>query len=403
MSKTNVDISPLLTPLELGPITLKNRFVMPGMQRAWCRDGKLLPGMADYYRRRVEGGVALIIGEGCSVGHWSSIWDSKFPRLDDDTLDGWKACADAVHEAGGHMLLQLSHPGAFRSESQALPSMPGPALSPSGLFRAGHENGRAATRDELLEIRDAFGRAAALAQKAGLDGVEVHGAHGFFLDAFLWQETNLRTDDFGGETIGERARYPAEVIAAVRAATSASFLISFRLSQWKEVDYGARIVDTPDELGQLLAVLEAAGTDIFHPSTRRYFKPEWPDSDLGFAGWTKRLSHLPVIAVGSVGLATDVMDSLVGTTEQGSAIGEDMGELVRRFERGDFDMVAVGRSLLGDAEWVNKVAAGEIDSIRPFRKDDLGEAAEIEPELIKAVHGFESEQPEGWGWGRTPD
>jgi 2,4-dienoyl-CoA reductase-like NADH-dependent reductase (Old Yellow Enzyme family) len=104
----------------------------------------------------------------------------------------------------------------------------------------------------------------------------LHACHGYFLDQFLWAETNRRTDRFGGPTAIERAAYVISVIEAVRCALG-DLPISLRLSQWKEVDYGARIVTGPDELAGLLAAFRAAGVDMFHASTRRFWTPEWPD------------------------------------------------------------------------------------------------------------------------------
>lgn len=376
----------LATPLQIGRIELKNRFVMPGMQRAWCRDGKLLPGMAEYYARRAAGGSALIIGEGCAVDHPSSIWDSRFPHLNTESRDGWSACANAVHAEGGAMLLQLSHPGAFRSDSQALPGHSGPALSPSGLYRRDGANGRAATITELAEIRASFVDAALHAQATGMDGIELHACHGFFLDQFLWAETNLREDGYGGDNIVARTTYPAEIVRAIRAATGKDFLISFRFSQWKEVDYAARIVDSAPELEAFLALLRSAGVDIFHPSTRRFHDRPWPGSEFSLAGWVKRLTDAPVIAVGSVGMTSDVMTLLVGTESARIDLTENLGELASSFERGEFDMIAVGRAQIGDPAWVEKALSGRISEIRPFDRDDLSEAIAMEPDLIKAVH-----------------
>jgi 2,4-dienoyl-CoA reductase-like NADH-dependent reductase (Old Yellow Enzyme family) len=310
------------------------------------------------------------------------VWESRFPRLGPGCLDGWERCVDAVHEAGGRMLIQLSHPGALRSGSMALPSMPGPALSASGLFRADRPNGRAATRQELQEIRDAFAAAASVIRGLGADGIELHGCHGFFLDEFLWAETNRREDEYGGATLAERARYPAEVTAAVRQALGPDLILSFRFSQWKEPDYQAKVAASPEELGKLLAILRSAGVDLFHASTRRFDAPEWPGSDLGLAGWAKRLTDAPVIAVGSVGLTVDVMESLIGQAEARFAGAANLRELGRRFDRGDFDLIAVGRSLIADPAWVSKVRDGRYGDIRRFRRADLGEALEMEPELV---------------------
>lgn len=380
-------LEPLFTPYKVGPLQLRNRFVMPGMQRALCSDGLLHPEMADYYARRARGGAALIIGEGCAVDHWSSNWNSQFPRTAPAALEQWQRCATLVHEAGSAMLLQISHPGALRTESHALPGSTGPALSPSGLYGPDKTNGSPASAEELDEILKSFVTAAWFARQAGMDGIELHACHGFFLDQFLWAETNHRADRFGGPGIEQRATYPCAIVAAIRAAMGPDFVIAFRLSQWKEVDYAARIADTPDELGRLLGLLENAGVDILHASGRRFFDPAFPaEDDCSLAGWCKRLSALPVITVGSVGLATDVMTELVGTQDAGLDLLDNLAELGARFDRDEFDLIAVGRNLIADPDWINKLRDGDLGSMRPFRKEDLGEALEMEPDLIREIH-----------------
>jgi len=199
--------------------------------------------------------------------------------------------------------------------------------------------------------------------------VELHSAHGFLLDQFLWPGTNVRTDRYGGPGITDRATFVAEVAAAVREATGPDFVISVRISQWKESDYDARIVEEPGQLGQLVRMLRAAGADLFHVSTRRFWTPEWDGSDLGLAGWVKSFTDAPVIAVGSVGLDIDVMASLSGQEARPTGASR-IDELARRFRRGDFDLVSVGRSQIGDPEWVAKMTHKRISEIRGFRAND---------------------------------
>ncbi len=381
-----MDFEFLFEPFSLGKTRLPTRIVMPGMQRGRCEDGHLMPEMIDYYARRVRGGAGLIVGEGCCVEHWSASGNPNLPRIAPDTIGTWARCADGVHEAGGAMLLQLSHPGAIRTNAQFVLENDKPSLGASGLYTADKANGRAATRAELDEIRDTFAEAAMLAMQAGMDGVELHACHGFFLDEFLWADTNRREDEYGGATIAERATYPATVLAAMRDAMGPDAILSIRISQWKEVDYHAQNVTSPEELGDLLAALQKAGASVLHPSCRRFYQPAFPGSDLSLAGWCRKLSDLPVITVGSVGLTTDVMNSLVGTPGEGIEEGENFAELRRRFDGGEFDLVAVGRSLIADPEWPEKVREGRFDAIRPFRKEDLGKALEMEPQMIKDVH-----------------
>ncbi|MEZ5893767.1 MAG: hypothetical protein R3C58_11585 [Parvularculaceae bacterium] len=244
---TGIDSAPLFTPFRIGGVTLPNRFVMPGMQRNWCEGGKPLPILKDYYRRRVEGGVGLVITESLAVDHPSATNSPAFARLNPATADAWGECVRDVKSAGGHILMQLWHEGALRKEGGDGPDANAPTLSPSGLAFPGKANGRAATLEEIIGLRDAFVRSAALAKDIGADGVEIHACHGYLLDLFLWPATNLRRDEYGGP-IENRARLHAEIIKGVRDACGPDFVISIRYSQWKEANYDAKVAETSAEL-----------------------------------------------------------------------------------------------------------------------------------------------------------
>jgi len=365
-----IDTSPLFAPATLAGVTLPNRFVLPGMQRGWCRDGAPDDRLGAYYRRRVEGGVGLVISESVAVDHPSATQNELFARLIPATLDAWKACVGTVKDAGGTMILQLWHEGAIRKEGGQGPWSAHPTLSPSGLAYRERINGRAATTDELAHIRDAFIRSARLARAAGADGVEVHGAHGYLLDQFLWPVTNRRDDGYGGDDIAARVRLPAEIVAGIRDACGPDFLISFRFSQWKEADFAAKVAATPDELAIMTNAIRHAGADLLHASTRRFWEPEWPGSDLNLAGWTRKVSGLPAITVGSIGLSADVMATFMGETIDGR-VEQSLRELVDRFNRDEFDFVAVGRSLISDPDWIRKIRAGHYGEVRIFSRGDL--------------------------------
>lgn len=371
MTAEPLDVSPLFTPFSIRGVTLPNRFVMPGMQRGWCHDGKPDPKMAEYYRRRVEGGISLVISESCAIDHPSATAQTPAAWITESTTEAWGRCVDAVHAARGRMLIQLWHEGAIRKDGASGLLGEGPALSPSGRIRPGKSNGRAMSAQDLADLKAAYVRSALFAKRASADGVEIHAAHGYFLDQFLWSETNRRDDGYGGDDIRARVRFPAEIATAIREAVGPDFIISFRFSQWKEVDYDAKIVRTSTELGQMLSAMRTAGVDIFHASTRRFFLSEWGGSDLGFAGWCKALTDAPVIAVGSVGLDVDVMDNFFG--KEPKPTGEaGLRDLVRRFNNGEFDLISVGRSVIGDPQWVRKVQEHRYGDIRPFTTDDLG-------------------------------
>lgn len=386
---TRINTNGLFQPITLAGHTLPNRFVLPGMQRGWCVEGAPDERLAAYYRRRVEGGVGLIISESVAVDHPSSTQTEVFARLVPGTAEAWKRCIGEVKDASGTIILQLWHEGAIRKEGGEGPWSAHPTLSPSGLAYRAKMNGRAATTAEVRHIRDAFIASARIARDAGADGVEVHGAHGYLLDQFLWPVTNRREDGYGGDAMADRVRLPAEIVAGIRAECGPDFIISFRFSQWKEADFEAHVAPGPEDLAVMTGALREAGASVLHASTRRFWEPEWPEgehaSDLNLAGWTKKVSGLPTITVGSVGLSTDVMAGFFGEEVTGR-VEQGVAELVRRFDAGEFDMVAIGRGLISDPDWVNKVRDGAYEAVRIFSRDDLA-LPDADLGLVAEAHG----------------
>jgi 2,4-dienoyl-CoA reductase-like NADH-dependent reductase (Old Yellow Enzyme family) len=145
------------------------------------------------------------------------------------------------------------------------------------------------------------------------------------------------------------------------------------LSQWKQQDYAVRLAETPEAMAQWLQPLVAAGADVLHCSQRRFWEPEFPDIDgaegLNFAGWAKKLTGAATISVGSVGLSGDFMAAFGG--ESSTNVGLD--RLVRRMERDEFDLIAVGRALISDPQWVAKVRAGDTAGLKGFNPAALAE------------------------------
>jgi 2,4-dienoyl-CoA reductase-like NADH-dependent reductase (Old Yellow Enzyme family) len=379
----------LFTPLTIGSVTLRNRFVMPGMQRGFMDDGAPTPKMIEYMRRCAAGGTGLIISESTSPDHPSAYWQPIMGRLERATLGAWKQVVEAVRSEGAGFLLQLWHPGAMRKVAEAHPLASYPALSPSGLIQGGRTNGRAMTRQDLEELKCAYTQAARHAQDLGADGVEVHSAHGYLLDQFLWAETNRREDEYGGRTLAERARYSAEIVAAIRQAVGTHFVISYRFSQFKEVDYGAAVASGPEDLGAMLALLRAAGVDMFNVSSRRYHKREWPQSahpDFTIAEWARSLTDAPVMTCGSVGLNVEMFANLFDDQEPSElCIEQDLVFLAERVRRGTLDLVGVGRMHIANNDFVNKVRTGRLEELALFNKaTHLMEAmAAVEPGFVE--------------------
>lgn len=352
----------LSRPFTISGLTVANRIVMAPMTRMHSPGG--IPGddVASYYARRAAAGVGLIVTEGTYVGHAAAGGSDTVPRFHgDEQLAGWARVADAVHAAGGRIMPQLWHLGAVRNAGEP-PFPEAPVVSPSGLGLDGQPAGVALTLRDLDNVIAAFAEAAAQAQLLGFDGVEVHGAHGFLIDQFLWSVTNRRTDAYGGD-VTARANFATEIVAAIRGSVPDDFPIHFRFSQWKNGAYDARIAESPQELEAILAPLAAAGVDAFHASTRRYWLPEFDGSDLNLAGWAKKITGKAAITVGSVGLDGEFVGALFHG-ENSSVRGID--DLLDRLELGEFDLVAVGRALLQDPQWAAKILNGSFDELRSF-------------------------------------
>lgn len=372
MSADSIDTSVLFQPVELGSLTLKNRIVMAPMTRNMAPEG--IPGQAnaDYYRRRAEADVGLILSEGTVINRPVSRNEPSIPFFHgEQALAGWKTVIDGVHQAGGRMGPQIWHTGTAPSGSGW--TAEGEMESPSGLFAPDKPVGKTMTDADIADTIDAFTQAAVDAKRLGFDVVEVHGAHGYLIDQFFWAGTNQRTDRWGGDTVLARANFGVEVIKSIRQAVGADFPVLLRLSQWKQQDYKARLAQSPAEMEAWLGVLADAGVDVFHCSQRRFWEAEFPEVDgengLNFAGWAKKLTGKTTISVGSVGLDGDFFSAFGGHSSQRT----ELDQLVQRLERKEFDLIAVGRALLGDPNWAQKVQRGASDELTGFEPAQLAE------------------------------
>jgi 2,4-dienoyl-CoA reductase-like NADH-dependent reductase (Old Yellow Enzyme family) len=357
----------LFQPIKFKRLQLPNRVLMAPMTRAQSPGGVVTPEVAGYYRRRVEGEVGMIISEGSGVARPASLNDPGSPRFfGDRELAGWKTVIDEVHAAGGLMAPQLWHVGAVESQHAGW-SPAGLYESPSGYSKPGEPFGMAMSEEDVADTISAFAAAARQAQRLGFDAVELHGAHGYLIDQFFWEGTNFRTDRFGGPLLVDRARFAAEILKAVRGAVGPDFPIIIRLSQWKRHDYEAKLAATPKVMEDWLGLLMDAGADAFHCSQRRFWEAEFEGSDLNFAGWAKKLTGAMTITVGSVGLTGDYLAAFGGESSKPASLDE----LTRRLERGDFDLVAVGRAILQDPNWVRKVREGQVEALMDFERSAM--------------------------------
>jgi 2,4-dienoyl-CoA reductase-like NADH-dependent reductase (Old Yellow Enzyme family) len=365
----------LFRPLRVGSLNLPNRIVMAPMTRGaspGCVPGR---DVAAYYRRRAEGGVGLIFTEGTWASEDTAGYDAHVPSFfGKEALAGWAEVVRQVHDAGGRIVPQLWHIGlAPKSDLEEVyggrPDTRPDPIGPSGLVQEGSPRGRPMTQKDIDGVSEAYVQAAVAAFRLGFDGIELHAAHGYLIDEFFWQETNRRTDKYGGG-IGDRTRFGADIVRGIRARTSPSFPIVLRYSQWKLQDFTARPWPTPAALEQFLSPLVDAGVDIFDCSQRRFWTAEFEGSDLNLAGWTRKISGQPTISVGSVSIGEEFLDTLLDG-RPGPING--LGSLLDRMARDEFDLIAVGRALIANPDWPQKIRANQISHLRPFSREMLAQ------------------------------
>ena len=336
----------LLTPARIGPVEVKNRIVMPPMTtRAADEEGFVTDETLAYYMARVEGGTGLITVEMASPEKAGRHRRRELGIYDDRFLPGLQRLVCAIHEGGAKASIQLGHGGGHTRRDICGETPVAPSAIPHPVYETTFETiiPEAMTKPRIAACVAAFAAAAARAQRAGFDCVEIHAAHGYLISQFLTPFENRRSDDYGG-TLENRARFGLEVLRAVKAAAPGLGVI-FRLSVEDYFPEGM-----PWAEGRQVAIWAAeAGADALHiaaghyrslPSAARQIPPmAMPDATfLPFAAGVKEAVKVPVIAVGRLG---------------------DPAMAAAAVESGKADFVALGRSLVAEPQWVEKLRRGE--------------------------------------------
>ncbi|HEY3332620.1 MAG TPA: NADH:flavin oxidoreductase [Capsulimonadaceae bacterium] len=366
---TDPAVAGLFQPFTLGPLELRNRIAMAPMTRCFSPGNIPGPDVAAYYKSRAEGGVGLIITEGTFINHPQANGYPNVPAFYGKALEGWKKVVDEVHSVNGKIAPQIWHTGpARRPGIEPDPSLPG--IGPSEVVVDGKVVVAKATKQDIDDIVAAFGQAAADAKATGFDAVEIHGAHEYLIDAFLWEKTNTRDDEYGG-SLENRGRLAIEVVKAVRAAVGPDFPVIFRFSQWKQQDYTAKLANNETDLARVLLPISKAGVDIFHASVRRFWAAEFETGPETLAQLTKRITGKPVITVGGIGIGTEFRGDSTQVATDPFRNPNNIVEVSRQLVEGNFDIAAAGRALLNDPQWPNKLQFGKRSEIRPFADEAL--------------------------------
>ena len=354
----------LFEPYKLKNINLRNRVVMAPMTRNQSPGGIPTNEVVAYYSRRAKAEVGLIITEGIEVSHEASSAYPNVPRLDTkEAREGWKRVVNGIKENGGSVIAQLWHCGGFRKLGmQPNPEVPGHTAS--GLVKPGKKVAHEMTLEDIKQTINAYASDAKYCEEIGFDGVEIHGAHGYLIDNFFWEGTNIRDDSYGG-SIEKRSQFVSEIIQAVRSNISQEFIVGLRFSQWKQHDFEAKLAHSTDDLKKVLLSPVESGLDYLHSSMRRFWESEFEGSEENLAYWTKKISNIPTIGVGSVGLDSDFID--MTAPSKPASIDKAIDDISKE----KYDLLAVGRALLSDHEWVLKMKEGRLKDVIPYSKEAL--------------------------------
>ena len=335
MTATAATASPyphLLAPLNLGFTTLKNRVLMGSMHVGLEEAPNGFERMAAFYAERAKGGVGLIVTGGIAPNEAGRPMPGGAAMTSQAEADKHRVVTQAVHDAGGKICMQILHFGRYAYHPQLV--APSALKAPISPFAP-----KALTTQEVQQTVEDYANAAALAQSAGYDGVEIMGSEGYLINEFIAAQTNQRDDEYGG-SYENRIRFALEIVRRTRARVGQHFIIIFRLSMLDLVEGGS----TQDEVVQLAQALEAAGVTIlntgigWHEARIPTIATKVPRA--AFAWVTEQLKGkvgIPLVATNRIN-TPDVAENILAS--------------------GQADMVSMARPFLADPEFVNKAAAG---------------------------------------------
>ncbi|MDD3656843.1 MAG: FAD-dependent oxidoreductase [Atribacterota bacterium] len=336
--------SPVFTPISIGNIKLKNRLVVSPMVTVYCdQEGMATEQFIAYHETKAKGGWGMIIVEDYAVdplgrGFWTTgLWK-------DEQIKSHMQLTERVHNAGSKIIAQIYHCG--RQTTSAVIGEQPVSASPLPCPVLG-QIPRELTVPEIKKIISQFGDTALRAKKAGFDGVEVHGAHGYLIAQFMSKYSNKRGDEYGG-SLEHRIRFPLEIIKNIREKCGPDFMIAFRISGDDKVPGGRTIEETK----RIAIRLEKQGVDLLHISAGTY-ESTWaiippmninPGWIVDYAEEVKKVVNIPVMTVGRIN-------------------DPYLAESILLSEKAD--LISMGRASLADPELPNKFANGQYEDIRP--------------------------------------
>lgn len=326
---------------KIGKLELKNRLIMAPMGSHY---GKIDENAIAYYVARAKGGFGLLITEFTCIDKAGKAQPDQLMIDSDEYILDFKKLTDEVHYEGAKIFLQLQHSG--RQTSQFITGMQPVAPSPIACPMI-KEIPRELSIKEIREIIEKFGDGALRAKKAGYDGVEISGGHGYLVAQFISSYSNKRSDEFGGDILG-RAKFATEIVRNIKEKCGNDFPVSFRISGDERIEGGRKVAET----AIIAKLLEKSGVDVISVTSGVYGSMQFiippanvPNGyNLSDAEVIKKSVDIPVIVVGRINDPTMIEDILFKNTA---------------------DFVALGRASLADSEFPNKVKENRVEEISP--------------------------------------
>jgi 2,4-dienoyl-CoA reductase-like NADH-dependent reductase (Old Yellow Enzyme family)/thioredoxin reductase len=334
----------LFSSFSIRDIKLKNRIVMPGLASFLIGDDGIISDAAvEHYRRRAAGGPAMVIMEACSVSPEGVVSANQARIYDDCFTEGLSKIAGVMKSEGSVPAIQIHHGGRQTSIKVIKRKPLAPSPIPCPTIRGDVEP---LTVDGIHEIVQKFGDAAERAIQAGFELIEIHGAHGYLINQFLSKVSNIREDEYGGDTVG-RSRFAIEIVEEIRKRIGPEFPLSFKISAREFVPDGLTVTESIE----ILKLLVKAGVDVVQVSAGNDITPEWICQPMFMekaclaesAARVKKALNIPVMAVGRIN------DPMVAN------------EVLLKEQA---DLVCMGRGLLADPDMPNKAREGRLDEIR---------------------------------------
>ena len=337
-------MQPLFSNFSIKDLQLKNRIVMPALASFLIEDdGSISNDTVEHYRRRAGGGPAMIIMEAHAVSPEGVVSAHQARIYDDRFIEGLSKIAAVMKSEGAVPAIQIHHGGRQTSIKVIKRKPLAPSPIPCPAIRGDVEP---LTIHGIHEIVQKFGDAAERAKQAGFELIEIHGAHGYLINQFLSKVSNIREDEYGGDTVG-RSRFALEIIEEIRRRIGPEFPLSFKISAQEFVPEGLTVTESIE----ILKLLAKAGVDVVQVSAGNDITPEWICQPMFMkkaclaqsAAQVKKALNIPVMAVGRINdpiIANEVLS------------------------KGQADLVCIGRGLLADPDMPNKAREGRLDEIR---------------------------------------